>query len=248
MATKDHKEEFQAQLAKLTTIAAKSTSPGVTSKWIAASDEKVKALVFKKFDQGDTLAGVTFFQYPRRGEFAVVFDFESAANPVNLVQDSFLVAVDLVNQKVVDIVDPYLNEEANYSAIPSTAATRGTVPFTMRIPSNAPNVVVSGEAGAAYRAAERQFFRLRGIEIDPVGQVPNRPDRPGRPGGLWPDRPGFDLPERGNWGNPAQRQCRAFSPVATDLGTDTPTGNPPDQTDDVENDGHTDYVSDVIDD
>jgi hypothetical protein len=252
MATKENTGAFQAQLDKLATVAAKSTSPSITSKWIAASDEKVKALVFKKLDEGHTLGGVTSFQNQRRREYAVVFAFGRAPNPVNLIQESFLVTVDLVNKKVVDIMDPYMNDEGTYSAIPSMATSRGAVPFAMRIPSNAPNVVVSREAGAGYRAAEQAFFRQRGIQTDPSGPVgPSRPDSPGRPGGFWPGRPGFDLPERGSWGmpNPFERQCYAQTHIATDISTDTLTGNPPDQTDDVENDGQADdSFSDIMND
>jgi hypothetical protein len=247
MASTEHKDAFLAQLEQLAIVAAKSTSPAITSRWIAASDERVKALVFKKLDEGHTLAGVTAFPH-RRAEYAVVFAFDRAAQRVNLIEESFCAIVDLVSQKVADIMDPYMNDEGSYSGISSRAAIGGAVPFAMRIPSNARNVVVSRQAGAGYRAAEQQFFRQRGIQTDPSGPMPGDPGLPGRPGrpGGWPGRPGFDLPERGNWGtpSPATTYIKAWSPVATDEGTDTTTGNPPDQTDDVENDGHTDYVSD----
>jgi len=244
MAKRESKEEFQAQLDTLAAIEAKSTSAGTTSKWIAASDEKVKALVFAKIDGGRRLAGVTSFP-SQRGEYAVVFAFERPESSVNLVQESVLVTVDLSAKKVVDIADPFIAEES-----PSMSVTGGTVPFAMRIPSNAPNVVVRSQAGAAHRAAERAFFARRGIERDPTFPGGGRPGQPSQPG--WPLP---DLPERGSWpgfpsfpvlpGFPsaAQTLARYTTPTATDLGTDTTTGE---MTDDVENDGHTDYPSDWV--
>jgi hypothetical protein len=243
MVSTSPQDEFQAQLERLAAAAAKSTSAALTSKWIAASDDRVKSVVFGKLGAGHTLAGVTSAPSQRHGEITVVFLFDRAAGAVNLIDESFAATVTISGKRVIDIVDPYVAEDA------STAAG-SAMPFAMRIPSNARNVRVSAAAGAGYRAAEREFFRQRGMEGDPIDPTPGGglPGRPPRPGGPGPDKFWQDgLPERNPWGrpDPFERQCRAFSPTATDLGTDTTTGDPP-QTDDVENDGHTDYVGDII--
>ena len=238
MASKENRDQFETQLDVLRSLAARSTSAAVTSRWIAASDERVKELVFKKFADGLFLRGVTSFPSPGRSKYAVVFSFERTGATVNLLQNSFLVTVDLTTKAVADVIDPYLDDEGS--------APGGGLPFAMRVPSNAPNVLVSREAGATYRAAEQEFFRRRGILTDPFRPV--LPERPGRPGGFWPERPGFDFPPRGSWGipSPAATYYKASTEVATDIGTDTPTGNPPEQSDDVENDGHADYETDLV--
>lgn len=236
MASTSDREQFETQLEVLRNLAARSTSPAVTSRWIAASDDRIKELIFKKLDEGLQLRSVT--SHPRsRSLYVVLFSFERQAAAVTLVPTAFVVTVDFLAKQITDVRDPYLGDEAEVAG--------GSLPFAMKIPSNAHNVVVSREAGAPHRAAEREFFGSRGITPDPLGPV--LPERPGRPGGFFPERPGLDFPQRGSWipSPAAGTYIKVMTQVATDVGTDTITGNPP-QTEDVENDGYADNETDTV--
>lgn len=104
----DVERQVESQLELLERL--ESDSPCVNALLVAVKDQSVRdLLITKATDQCFLLRDVCCLQIPRIPEYEfVLFDFDCAPHCFCLVDPQFLVTVDRVNNKVIDIRDPYL--------------------------------------------------------------------------------------------------------------------------------------------
>src|ERR1700682_4089372 len=123
-------KEFGQQLKQLRDFAAQSADPCITAQMIALSDAKVSALFLSKLKEGNSYNGAFCGRVEIAEQRSVIFDFDCPSGRLCLVKPSFLVVVQIVEKQVLQIIDPYIPSERS-----------GLLPFTLSIPSNAPNVM-----------------------------------------------------------------------------------------------------------
>jgi len=89
--------------------AAKSIDPCLTAKFIALSDQRVRALFLKKFQDGYVFRGIDCLDLLSIPENRyVLFDFDCKPGTLCLIKPAFLVVVNMIGGYVEAIVDPYI--------------------------------------------------------------------------------------------------------------------------------------------
>lgn len=79
---------------------------------VALSDDKVKATIIEKVNNGNVFQGHRCLKYPTNFEIIYVyFDFDCPTGVFCFIKPSFAVSVNLISRKVIDIVDPFITSE-----------------------------------------------------------------------------------------------------------------------------------------
>lgn len=146
------KGEILAQIEALSKLAAGSNDPALTAKALAFADPRVQEIFFSKLAAGHRFVSQRAFPDGGPGMISVFFEFFPAPDKIAIVGPSFLAAVSLTERKVVRVADP---------AIPSLsggAHEAGALPFTIAVPSNAPQVVTTETDVIDLRNREAFFF------------------------------------------------------------------------------------------
>jgi len=100
--------EFNKQVEELKEIAARSINPCLTAKFVSLSDNRVRALFLKKLEEGYAFKEIrclTVLSVPENRH--VYFDFDCPNDRVCLIKPAFVVVVNVIDGRVVDIIDPY---------------------------------------------------------------------------------------------------------------------------------------------
>jgi hypothetical protein len=158
MANVPFEKQFDVELERLRNVAASSTDTCITAMVITLTDKKTRELFLSKLKEGlmysgvNCLGGVSIPENVR-----IVYLFDPPPGVFYFIRPSFLVIVNMIEKRVVQIVDPY---------VPDSQIARGfqtsAMPFTLAVPSAAPNVVVTDEQMASHHSREREFFGALG--------------------------------------------------------------------------------------
>lgn len=171
------KDDLLAQIDALARLAAAANDPTLTAKAVAFSDDGVRGIFFKKLTQGHRFIGQRAFPGAEPALIQVLFEFSASPEKIALFPPSFMAVVSLPERAVIRTADPAL---APYvGGIIET----GALPFTIAVPSNAPNVITPGSSVIDLRSREAVFFEAlptpQGAE--PSGSVPGPIPVPPRP-------------------------------------------------------------------
>jgi plastocyanin len=107
--------KYSDEVRRLRDLSAGSTDPCLNALYVASKDRRVRALFLNKFTSPHyVFKSVNCFDQPSIPEYEfVLFDFDCRPDVICLVDPNFLVIVDVINARVVDIVDPYPSDSKN---------------------------------------------------------------------------------------------------------------------------------------
>ncbi len=148
------RESLKAEIDKIRHNAATSIDPCVVSQAIAISDSRVQELVISKSEEGNIFKGMHC-----RGS-GVIFNFDPPEGKISLISPSFMAVVNLHEGRVTQILDPFISDPTSAAVQPLT----GSLPFSLSIPSNAPNVLIPETALASASAREGTFMGSLGLQ------------------------------------------------------------------------------------
>lgn len=146
------KDDILAQIGALAKLAASANDPSLTAKAVAFSDAGVQELFFSKLAQGHNFVGQRAFPGSEPSVIQVLFEFVASPEKIALFPPSFMAVVSLPERSVLRTADPAL---APYIG---GIVEAGALPFTVAVPSNAPNVITPGASVIDLRSREAVFF------------------------------------------------------------------------------------------
>jgi hypothetical protein len=155
------KEQIERELKRITEMAAKSKDPGLLSKVIALNDKNVRLLLSKKLAAGGKLVRVSLLPDPVDNSRRVFFELRPPGEDLPLVQEGFMVAVDLPNSKIMCLNDPYVLTENDVYGLP----------FVLARESKADEVFIPLEETHNQRRQAVEFFKSLKLSYDPCSVV-----------------------------------------------------------------------------
>jgi hypothetical protein len=162
-AKSEHRSLLLEEVARVRDAAAKSTEPCLTAKAMSLLDERVIEKILEHLGRGERLIAMRCLDGigipEQRG---VLFEFLCPEKVICLISPAFLVIVDFINKRVIDIIDPYLDHES-VGTSSQGPDTRGAMPFALGIPSDAANVSFAESELAGMHVAETDFLAQRGL-------------------------------------------------------------------------------------
>ncbi|HEX3147465.1 MAG TPA: hypothetical protein VHR66_05240 [Gemmataceae bacterium] len=118
--------DVESQVAALKSVAAKSTDPCLTAKYIALADERVRSLLLKKVQEGYVFKRIECLEVISVPENKyVLFDFDCKPGTFCLIKPAFLVVVNMIGAYVTAIVDPYVPTAFGLLGSDATSARGG---------------------------------------------------------------------------------------------------------------------------
>lgn len=212
-------KEFDAELLALKELAAMLPDRYLSAQVVALSDSNVKKLFLAKLEKGQRYRGAILIAEQNSNEQRLVFDFDPAPESVWLISKGFLVIINPTSRRVNQIVDPFILGSSTWRSAVESGQSQlpgGLLPFTLFVPSNAPNVTVSHEALRNFKAKEEEFIvRLGGVPVPGPGPKPPPPPLP--------------PPTRSSWGtetycaSPTLTTCPHYDDSNNDYSSDDTT-------------------------
>lgn len=118
---------YRAELDRLRDYVAGSIDPCRNAIFVAARDSQVASIILQKLTSATyVFKGVRCLGGPSVPEQqAVLFDFDCSSGVFCLVDPNVLVIVDVLNGRVIDIIDPYIESSASSGHVHAAAHMRG---------------------------------------------------------------------------------------------------------------------------
>jgi hypothetical protein len=165
--SKKKRAEIETQIEEVVRLGAATRDPTLAARAVALSNARVRRLFLKKLAQGHRFAAQRVWPADAPGVWQVFFELHAAREGVYLLSPSFLARVSVAKRRVLAVVDP--------CPVPATGlgpVTGGALPFTIAVPSNAPQVVTPESSIIDLRSREAVFFETLPGPVASEGAIP----------------------------------------------------------------------------
>jgi hypothetical protein len=188
-------EKLLEEIERLKELAAVSADTCLSVLLIAVSNQDIQSLLVTKLEAGFIFRAWQCPSIPTTSEERlVIFEFDCAPGTISLLPATFACTVNIVEKRVIRILDPYLGQFSARSTTPSA------VPFSLASPSLAPTVVTPVERVIPMQMREREYLQARGLWREREQQ-----------GGGGDPPP----PQGGPPGQPTSTNCSTWEPIIT---------------------------------
>jgi hypothetical protein len=137
-------DEISEEIRRINRLACDSANLRLRTIATAVNAPQVQELLRQRRVDGDRYVGVTTVNRPAQEVPLVLFQFESPRDRFRLVTRTFAVEVKFTTRPEISIQDPYVHAED--ACWDPTLLPGGTLPFSLAVPSAAPNVCVPHSA------------------------------------------------------------------------------------------------------
>ena len=156
-------EQLTSEVQQLRDRAVFSTDAHIVAKAIAASDERVQAVLLKRLADGNEIVGTRILADQEPQKTRVFFDIRPRESHVTLCPQGVLAIVDISGASVSDVMDKYDAEDKPIAF---------TMPFALAVPSYGSGPQDFGKSEAT-EGREATFFQ--DMNIEPLAMMTRPP-------------------------------------------------------------------------